>query len=83
MNFVIGLDTDSFAGHPAWPGQPVTALWDYPALKKRAGRGAEVGIAAVQTLLSLRRRIELLICLHARGQRDSDLQQDLRDLTHL
>lgn len=83
MDFVIALDADGFAVHPAWPGQPVTALWDYPAVTKRSERSAEVGVAAVQTLLSLRRRIEFLVSLHARGKQRSDLQRDLRDMTHL
>ena len=83
MNFVIGLDAESFEQHPPWPGQPVTALWDYPALTKRSGGSVEVGIFAMQMLMSLRRRIELLVSLHARGKQHSDLQHDLRDMAHL
>ena len=66
MNFVIGLDADGFEHQPAWPGQPVTALWDYPAVTKRSAGKVEVGIFAMQMLLSLRRRIELLVSLHVR-----------------
>jgi hypothetical protein len=85
MNFVNGLDADGISDLPAWPGQPVTALWDYPAITKtkHSGRGTEVGVAVVQTLLSLRRRIELMISLDARRRQHSDLQQNLRDMTHL
>jgi protein-tyrosine-phosphatase len=83
MNYVIGLDADGYSDLPAWPGQPVTALWDYPLVTKRTGRGTEVGLVAIQTLFSLRRRIELMVSLHARGKQYSDLQQDLRDMTHL
>ena len=82
MDFVIGLDAATYESNPAWPGQPVTALWDYPAIgigKKRT----DPGIAAIQTLLSLRVRIELLVNLHARGRSRADLQHDLRDLTHV
>ena len=30
MDFVILLDDSIAHKHPAWPGQPETALWDYP-----------------------------------------------------
>ena len=83
MNFVIGLDADVFPLHPAWPGQPLTALWAYPAVSKRAEPGADVGMDTVQILLSLRRRIELLVSLHARGKQHTDLQHDVRDMAHL
>ncbi len=28
MDFVVSLDLLSFALHPPWPEQPITALWD-------------------------------------------------------
>jgi protein-tyrosine-phosphatase len=83
MDFVIGLDAQVFEQHPAWPGQPVTALWDYPEVQDDSMRAIEVGIAAMKTLISLRRRIELLVSLHARGEKHSALQQDLREMAHL
>ena len=80
MDFVIGLDADSYAQHPAWPGQPVTALWACPAIAS-GKKSMDPGIAAVQMLLSIRVRVELLVSLHARGRRPSDLQHDVRDLS--
>ena len=83
MDFVVGLDQASFSRHPAWPGQPITALWDYPAIERNKKRPSDAAIEAVHTLMSLQRRIELLISLHAHGRSRGDLQHDLRDLTHL
>jgi hypothetical protein len=83
MDIVIGLDAATYASHPAWPGQPVTALWDYPEVGSKSKKTLDPGIEAVQTLLSLRGRIEFLATLHARGRRHSDLEHDIRDLTHV
>lgn len=82
MDFVIGLDEETIGSHPAWPGQPATACWAYPSVLEGKAKNSQ-GIAAVQTLLSLRVRIELLISLHFRSRNKSDLQQDLRDLSHV
>lgn len=83
MDFVVALDHDSMVLHPAWPGQPVIALWDYPHIEGGSKRRIDAGLSAVQTLMSLRRRIELLVSLHARGKTSADLQHDLRDLSHI
>jgi hypothetical protein len=83
MDFVITLDAEVEAEQPSWIGQPVTALWDYPALKARGGKNSNLGLETLQTLLSLRRRIELLVSLHARGKKATDLQHDLRDMSHV
>jgi len=83
MDFVVALDRDSLEMHPSWPGQPVTALWDFEHIGGGSKRRAEGGISALQTLMSLRRRIELLISLHARAKTRTDLQHDLRDLSHV
>jgi hypothetical protein len=83
MHIVIGLDAATYASHPAWPGQPVTALWDYPAVGSKGKKILDPGIEAVQTLLSLRHRIEFLVTLHGKGKRYSDLEHDIRDLTHV
>ena len=83
MDFVVALDRDTLPIHPAWPGQPITALWDYPHVEAGTKNRHSVGSAAVQTLLSLRRRIELLVSLHARSKTRADLQHDLRDLSHV
>jgi protein-tyrosine-phosphatase len=83
MDFVIGLNAAIYASHPACPGQPVTALWDYPAVGNKNTRKFDPGIEAVQTLLSLHRRIEFLVTLHSKGKHHSDLEHDIRDLTHV
>lgn len=83
MDFVIALDAGTLDAHPSWPGQPVTALWDYPELDSTAGRRVNVAVEAVQMLMSLRRRIELLVSLHSRGQNRTDLVHDIQDMSHL
>lgn len=83
MDFVIALDVETAGNHPMWKGQPETALWDYPLITAAKGNGPNLGIASIQTLVSLRRRIELLVSLHSRVQNRSDLRHDLRDMAHL
>lgn len=82
MDFVIALDAETAESHPAWRGQPETALWAYTRIAKGTARGAEKSVAAIHTLMSLRRRIELLVSLHNRAGKHSDLRHDLRDLAH-
>jgi protein-tyrosine-phosphatase len=82
MDFVIGLDDETYGKLPAWPGQPVTACWDYPPITGKK-KQVDSGLAAVQTLLSLRLRIELLLSLHASSKSPADLQHYLRDLSHV
>lgn len=83
MDYVIGLDAETYDIHPAWPGQPVTALWDYKTVKTKKSAKHDPSLEAYKTLVSLRRRIEFLVSLHAKGARRSDLEHDLRDLTHV
>lgn len=82
MDFVISLDKETLVDHPSWPGQPETALWHYPPILAPGRSDAELKQAIVQTLVSLRLRIELLVSLHMRGTRRSDLRSDLRDLAY-
>jgi hypothetical protein len=42
----------------------------------------DLGLAALQTLYSLRVRMELLVNLHARAVSPQELRHDLRDLAH-
>lgn len=83
MDFVIKLDAETAINHPAWVGQPVTALWEYPPIIERKKNQTDLGLDTMQTLLSLRRRIELLVSLRARSRNRTDLQHDLRDLNHV
>jgi arsenate reductase len=83
MDFVISLDEDAENQHPLWLGQPETAVWAYPPLEQPKRSGMDVALATLQTLHSLRRRIELLICLHSKAAKRSDLRHDIRDMAHL
>jgi hypothetical protein len=83
MDFVVALDQETMGLHPAWQGQPVTALWDYPHIEGGTKNRNKAGLSAVQTLMSLQRRIDLMVNLQARGRTRADLQQDLRDLSHV
>jgi protein-tyrosine-phosphatase len=83
MDFVVALDHDTLALHPSWPRQPVTALWDYPHVMGSNKKRHDNGLSAIQTLLSLRRRIELMVSLHGKSKSRMDLQHDLRDLSHV
>ena len=83
MDFVIALDAATVALHPMWPGQPETALWDYPALVETKGRRADMALATVRTLVSLRARLELLVSLHSKSRSPADLRHDLRDLSYV
>ena len=83
MDFVIALDASTLDIHPSWPGQPVTALWDYPELSSAGSSKVNVAVEAVHMLMSLRRRLELLVSLHSRGKKTTDLVHDLQDMAHL
>jgi arsenate reductase len=82
MDFVIALDAQTVHLHPRWPGQPETALWAMEPLIARKN-SSSLGVATLNTLHSLRRRIELLVSLHSRAVAPSDLRHDLRDLAHM
>ncbi len=64
MDFLLTV-CDSAAGEacPLWPGHPATAHWGVPDPAAVRGDEAMRRIAFRQTLLALRRRIELLIAL--------------------
>lgn len=83
MDFVIALDQATTHLYPMWPGQPETAVWSFAPLVENKGNTNEVGAATLQTLHSLRRRIELLVSLHSRGASGADLRHDIRDMAHL
>ncbi|NVO05151.1 MAG: hypothetical protein HXX19_04040 [Rhodoferax sp.] len=82
MDYVVALDETATRAHPPWPGQPEQALWSYAPLIDKKRTGMDQGLAAIQTLHSLRLRIELLVNLHARAASPQDLRHDLRDLAH-
>ena len=67
LDFVIALDQETAYQHPRWPGQPETAVWAYAPLDARKDKSMDLGLATLNTLHSLRRRIELLVALQSRG----------------
>lgn len=83
MDFVIALDEATAYQHPSWPGQPETAVWAFDPLVQRKNQSIDLGLATLNTLHSLRRRIELLVSLQSRGVPRADLRHDLRDMAHL
>jgi hypothetical protein len=83
MDFVIALDPASVDQHPSWPGQPVTALWSYPAILSPGGNDSDMRPLALQTLYSIRRRLELLIALPMHGPDRTALRDDIRDMAYM
>lgn len=84
FDIVIGLDSETKELHPSWPGQPETALWDYPSLAKRKQESSsDRDFRIIQTLHSLRRRIELLVSLRKKVRSYAELRHDIRDMAHL
>lgn len=83
MNFVINLSDEAHDQMPKWPGQPPTALWNYPDIVSGALRGSDVGKDMVQTLHSLRRRLELFVSLPMRTKDREALRSDVRDMAYM
>ncbi|MFZ2393249.1 MAG: arsenate reductase ArsC [Rhodoferax sp.] len=81
MDLVITV-CDNAAGEvcPYWPGQPATAHWGYPDPSERSGTETQKLEAFRQTLLALKRRLELLISLPAAKLEKSMLQSAAREL---
>ena len=83
MRFVITLSDDPISrSAPIWPGQPDTALWSYPDLLDPTRQNPVSAQEVLQTLYSLRRRVELLVSLPMRNVDAVDLRNDLRDLAY-
>ncbi len=68
MDFVFTV-CDQAAGEvcPLWPGQPITAHWGMP--DPAAAAGDDQAQAFLDTLVTLRRRLELLLALPCRSWR--------------
>jgi len=82
MDLVITV-CDNAAGEvcPYWPGQPATAHWGYPDPSAGDGTQAQKLEAFRQTLLALKRRLELLVSLPAAKLQKTMLQSTARELT--
>ena len=84
MDLVITV-CDNAAGEvcPFWPGQPATAHWSYADPSAGNGTDAEKVEAFRQTLLLIRRRIELFVNLPANSVNKLMLQTSARDLAKI
>ncbi len=81
MDLIITV-CDNAAGEvcPYWPGQPATAHWSYPDPSAGDASDADKLIAFKQTMLAIKRRIELLISLPPEKLQAVALQTSARDL---
>ena len=81
MDLVITV-CDNAAGEvcPYWPGQPATAHWGYTDPSEVEGDEAKKREAFRQTLLAIRRRLDLLINLPPEKLERAMVQQTARDL---
>jgi len=79
MDFVVTLDRKILDSEPGWPGQPISALWDFEdaAALDDPARAAH---GAMLILYALQRRLELLINLPLHHADGAALRSDLRDL---
>lgn len=82
MDLVITV-CDNAAGEvcPYWPGQPATAHWGYPDPSDVTGDEAQKLDAFNQTLMAIRRRLELLVNLPPDKLERAMVQQAARDLS--
>jgi protein-tyrosine-phosphatase len=81
MDLIITV-CDNAAGEvcPIWPGHPSTAHWSYPDPSEGNGSDDEKREAFRQTLLAIKRRLELLCSLPNEKLVQSALQSSARQL---
>jgi arsenate reductase (thioredoxin) len=79
LDFVITV-CDNAAGEvcPVWPGQPISAHWGLPDPAAAVGDEAHQRQAFVDTVVALRRRIELMLALPMERLDMLALQRGLR-----
>lgn len=84
MHLVITV-CDNAAGEvcPHWPGQPATAHWGYADPSEVEGDEVKKLEAFRQTLLAIRRRLDLLINLPPEKLERAMVQQAARDLSRV
>ncbi len=83
MDLIITV-CDNAAGEvcPFWPGQPATAHWSYSDPSAGDAPDADKLAAFHQTLLAVKRRIELLVSLPPEKLQTLALQSSARALAH-
>ena len=81
MDLVITV-CDNAAGEtcPHWPGHPATAHWGYPDPSDATGGDAQRLEAFRQTMLAIRRRLDLLINLPPERLQKLNLEHSARGL---
>jgi arsenate reductase (thioredoxin) len=81
MNLIITV-CDNAAGEvcPFWPGNPASAHWSYADPSAGDAPDAEKLLAFKQTMLAIKRRIELLISLPPEKLHTASLQSSARGL---
>ncbi len=84
MDLVITV-CDNAAGEacPYWPGHPATAHWGYPDPSAAAGSEAQRLDAFRQTMIAIRRRLDLLVNLPADRLHRLQLEATARGLAGL
>ena len=82
MDLIITV-CDNAAGEtcPHWPGHPATAHWGYADPSDTTGSDTQRLEAFTQTLIAMRRRLELLVSLPRERLQQLHLQQSARDLS--
>ena len=82
MDLVITV-CDNAAGEvcPFWPGQPATAHWGYPDPSEVKGTDDERLAAFRQTMLTIQKRLQLLVSLPLAGLSTLTLQNEARNLS--
>ena len=81
MDLVITVCDDAAAATcPVWPGHPATAHWGYPDPSNATGTDAQRVEAFRQTMLAIRRRLDLLINLPPERLQKLLLEQSARQL---
>lgn len=81
MDLVITV-CDNAAGEvcPYWPGQPATAHWGYADPSEKVGTDAEKMDAFMQTLLQIKRRLDIFTSLPASSLSKMSLEKTAREL---
>ena len=84
MDLIITV-CDNAAGEacPYWPGHPATAHWGYPDPSEGSGSDAQKREAFRQTMIAIRRRLELFVDLPVADIDALTLQAKARDLATL
>lgn len=73
---------DKAAGEvcPVWPGQPITAHWGMPDPAAVEGSDAVRETAFLETMIYMRRRIQLLLALPLASLDRISIQREVRDI---